>query len=143
MIESVIEGIGAALRREFGEGYEIWTEENGRDLKKPCFYIQCQRLSCRLFRGQRYFREQRFRIRYFPVSEEDGNRECYGVAERMNQCLERIAVQGGMSGTKTEAWLAEGTLDYYVNYDCFICKKEDGEAMGEWQAHVKVREGNS
>lgn len=140
MIDSIMEGISAALRREFGEGYEVSTEESGQGLKKSCFFIQCQRFSHGRFRGDRYFRENRFRIRYFPESDSDRNRECYGVAERLNQCLECIGPQGDMRGTKMEAQFADGVLDYYVNYDCYICKQEDAEAMEKWKAEVKVRE---
>lgn len=142
MIDSIIEGIGVALRREFGEGYEICTEESEQGLKKSCFFIQCTRMSCVLFRGQKYFRENRFLIRYFPGSEGNKNQECYGIAERLSGCLEFIAAEGIMRGTNMEALLAEGILDYYVNYDCFIRKEEETEAMEEWKADVKVREGS-
>lgn len=139
MIDSIIEGIGAALHGEFGEGYGICTE-GGQGLNKSGFFIQCQGFSCGLFRGERYFREQRFRIRYFPESDGDKNKLCYGVAERLNRCLEYIAAQGGMRGTKMEAQFGEGMLDYYVNYDCFSGKKEEAEVMEEWKTDVKAKE---
>lgn len=140
MIDSIIEGIGAALCGEFGEGYEICMEESEQGLKKSCFFIRCIRFSCGLFRGQKYFRENRFLIRYVPGSEGNENRECYGIAERLSGCLEFIAAQGGMRGTKMEAQLGNGALEYYVNYDCFISRKEEAEPMEEWKAGVKVRE---
>ncbi len=138
MIDSIIEGIEAALRREFGEGYEICTEGNGQDLNRSGFFIQCQKFSCELFRGQRYFREQRFRIQYFPELDKDRNRMCYSVAERLNQCLEYIPIQGGISGTKMEVQFGEGMLDCYVNYDCFSYRNKETDIMEEWKTDIKV-----
>ena len=39
MISNVIAGIAIALNQEFGDDYEIYTEEIKQDLKEPCFFI--------------------------------------------------------------------------------------------------------
>ena len=39
MINNVIAGIAIALNQEFGDDYEIYTEEIKQDLKEPCFFI--------------------------------------------------------------------------------------------------------
>ena len=39
MLNNVIAGIAIALNEEFGDDYEIYTEEIKQDLKEPCFFI--------------------------------------------------------------------------------------------------------
>lgn len=39
MLNNVIAGIAIALNQEFGDDYEIYTEEIKQDLKEPCFFI--------------------------------------------------------------------------------------------------------
>lgn len=94
-----------------------------------------------LFLGKRYFRTNLFCIQYFPASKEK-QRECNGVAERMYECLEYITIYGEdtpIRGTKVEHEVVDGVLNFFVNYDCFIYKKEQQTPMEVVSAEINVR----
>lgn len=141
MINSIIEAISVALSNEFGDGYEIHMEEIEQGLEEPCFFIFCLNPTNNLFLGKRYFRTNLFCIQYFPASKEK-QRECNGVAERMYECLEYITIYGEdtpIRGTKMEHEVVDGVLNFFVNYDCFIYKKEQQTPMEVVSAEINVR----
>lgn len=132
MINTIIQSISIALDAEFNEKeYAFHMEEIKQDLKEPCFFITCINPTAELFLGKRYFRSNQFVIQYFPESNEDSQRECNAVAERMNWCLEYITTLTGdkFCGTKMNYQIVDGVLNFFVNYDCFVYKVEQEEAM--------------
>lgn len=140
MINTIMEAISVALDAEFGDGYETYIEEISQDMDGHAFFIQCPNPTDRLFLGKRYFRQNQFCIQYFPLSEDDRNRECYEVLERMNLCLEYIDVDGPMMGTKMNGKVVDGVLSFFVNYDCFVYRRGEAIPMMEEvssETHVK------
>ena len=140
MINTIMEAISVALDAEFGDGYETYIEEISQDMDGHAFFIQCPNPTDRLFLGKRYFRQNQFCIQYFPLSEDDRNRECYEVLERMNLCLEYIDVDGPMMGTKMNGKVVDGVLNFFVNYDCFVYRWGGAVPMMEEassETHVK------
>jgi hypothetical protein len=130
MINSIVAGISTALYDTFGEKYEIFGEKIEQDLKEPCFFISCLSPSHTQFLGKRYFRTNNFCIQYFP--ETDTKRECWEVAESMEDCLEIIHVDGLLwRGTKMHYEVVDGVLNFFVNYDTFIQKTEDETLMDD------------
>ena len=83
MLNNVIAGIAIALNQEFGDDYEIYTEEIKQDLKEPCFFITLLNPSKTDFPSKRYLMDNPFCIQYFPESEDNPNSECRDVADRM------------------------------------------------------------
>lgn len=142
MINSIMEAISTALNTEFGDGYTSYMEEINQDLTGKSFFIQCLNPTNELFRGQKYFRRNQFCIQYFPLSEDDRNRECYDVLERLSQYLEYIDVDGPMRGTQMNGKVVDGVLNYFVNYDCFVYKREEIVKMGQMTPHTTVKEGD-
>lgn len=140
MINTITEAISIALDAEFGDGYEIHIEEISQDMDGHTFFIQCLNPTDRLFLGKRHFRQNQFCIQYFPLSEDDRNRECYEVLERMETCLEYIDVDGPMMGTKMNGKVVDGVLNFFVNYDCFVYRRGEAVPMMEEassETHVK------
>ena len=140
MLNTIMEAISVALDAEFGDGYETYIEEMSQDMDGHAFFIQCPNPTDRLFLGKRYFRQNQFCIQYFPLSEDDRNRECYEVLERMNLCLEYIDVDGPMMGTKMNGKVVDGVLSFFVNYDCFVYRRGEAVPMMEEvssETHVK------
>lgn len=140
MINAIIEAIIAALNKEFGDAYEIHMEEIGQDLKRSCFFIQCVNSTNELFLGKRYLRTNQMCIQYFPGTAEP-QRECNGVAERMCQCLEYIAVCGGdkpVRGAKMRYEVTDGVLNFFVNYDCFVRRAAQGEPMESLESNTTI-----
>lgn len=146
MINSIIEAISISLNKEFGDGYETHMEEMKQDLEKPCFFITCSNQTTNLFFGKRYIRTNQFRIQYIPETDEK-QRECYSVAERMQQCLEYITICGEdqpMRGTKMTYEVVNGVLNFFLNYDCFIYKNdvESTTSIETIDTSVKVKKGD-
>ncbi len=121
MIVSIMEAMGMALEAEFGDGYKACMEEMPQDMQGGRFFIQCLNPANTRFRGRRYFRRSRFCVQYFPLSEQDRNRECHDVGERLFSCLEYLEVDESLiRGTKMEYEVADGKLRFFVNYDFFV-----------------------
>ena len=140
MINTIMEAISIALDAEFGDGYETYIEEMSQDMDGHAFFIQCPNPTDRLFLGKRHFRRNQFCIQYFPLSEDNRNRECYEVLERMESCLEYIDVDGPMMGTKMNGKVVDGVLNFFVNYDCFVYRWGGAVPMMEEassETHVK------
>lgn len=146
MINSIIRAISITLDAEFDEKeYSFHMEEMKQDLKEPCFFIACLNPTHELFLGKRYFRQNQFVIQYFPESTEELQSECNAVAERMTWCLEYITVPGEdkpIMGTKMKYRIIDGVLNFFVNYDCFVRRVEQNEAMETLESNTGVKEGD-
>lgn len=129
MINKIIDAVSISINSEFGDGYDIYTENIEQGLKEPCFSVFCLNPTNELFLNKRYFRTNLFCIQYFPSSDEPKN-ECNAVLERLYGCLELItivvdAVTGDLTrGTKMKGEIVDGVLNFFVNYDMFVYKVE-------------------
>ena len=141
MINRIVEAIGVALHTKFGDGCEIYTEETGQGLDRPCFFVQCLNFSSELMKEGRFLRRSQFLIRYSPPQDGERNRECCEAAEQLCDCLECITVDGLMRGTRMRGEIVGGILHYYVNYDYFACRQEETVAMGEMTSDVTAKGG--
>ena len=133
MINSIIEAISAALHDEFGDRYEIHMEELEQGLEEPCFFIFCINPTNERFLGKRYFRTNQFCIQYFPENGEK-QQECNSVAEKMYRCLEYVTVKGDdkpIMGTKMKHEIADGILNFFVNYDMFMIRQQKNDGAME------------
>lgn len=132
MINSIIDSVSASLRAEFGDSFTIYTESLEQGFERPCFFVLCVGGANQLTRGNRYFRENQFCIRYVPISREQADKECNAAAERLSLCLEQIVVSGdSVRGTKMKWAAADGKLDFYVNYDLFVYREKDAVPVME------------
>lgn len=129
MISKIIRGISRALYDEFGEEYNIYTEDVEQDLEEPCFFIQCINPKISRFRGNRYYRENQFAIQYFPKSK-DYREECFKVIDRMYMALEFINIDGApVLGKGINSNIFDGVLTFIINYDMFVYVEDDIEKM--------------
>lgn len=143
MINSIIEAISISLNTEFGDSYGIHMEEIKQGLTEPCFFIMGLNPSKESYPGKRNFRESPFVIQYFPESE-NARRECNDTAERMMQCLEYITIIGKerpMRGTDMKYEIADGVLNFFVNYDFFTVTIEEDTAMEDLKPGTSIKEG--
>lgn len=130
MINSIIEAISFTLVAYFGDGYTIYTEEDEQGLKEPCFFISTLEPTHNLFHDRRYFKQQQFCIQFFPANRSREKAECNDIAERLEECLETITVDGDlMHGDKMNHKIVDNVLNFFVNYDCFVIKKRNDELM--------------
>lgn len=139
MINKIIDGISIALNAEFGNDYEIYTDNIEQGLKEPCFSIVCLNPRMNQFFGKRYFRQNQFCIHYFPKSKESN--EALAVIERLFGCLEIITVDGDQCrGTGMNVEITGGDVSFIVNYDLFVYKKkEDTSTMETYDVKTDVK----
>lgn len=131
-VNKIIDGVCEALINEFGDDYEVYTEEIKQGLKEPCFSIALLKPSTTQFLGKRYYKTHSFCIHYFPKSQTEAKSECFDVSERLTSCLEYITVDGDLTrGTGMNSEMTNGVLSFFVNYDMFVIKEQDKEPIME------------
>lgn len=124
-INTIIDGISAALFAKFGERYEIYTENIPHCLKEPCFAIKSLNPTIKQGLGNRYYKTNSFCIHYFPKSTEP-KAEINDVEERLFSCLEYITVDGDLTrGTNMNGENHDNVLFFFVNYNAFVFRKPD------------------
>lgn len=144
MINNIINGISEAIYKEFGEEYEIYTEEVKQGLKEPCFSIICINPTHELFRQNRYFKQHQFCIHYFPSTEEKRT-ECFAITERLYKCLEYIEIKedeatSKIRGSSMNGEYIDDILNFFVNYDMFVDKNKEVEQMDSYECNTNVVE---
>lgn len=140
MINAITEAISISLDTEFGDTHTIISETNRQDLKEPCFFISCLNPTMKQFFGRKYFRSNQFCIQYFPETQ-GVNAECHATAERLFECLEYITVSGDlMRGTAMKYEIVDGVLNFFVNYDCYVYKKQENTPMETVEINNSVKE---
>ncbi len=123
MISKIIDGISIAINKEFGDEYEIYTENIEQGLKEPCFSVVCRNTDTKHFLNKKYFSKNQFCIYYFPKDKAKNN-ECMSVIERLFDCLETIMVDGDLiRGTGMNAEIKDGIVSFEINYNIFLYKE--------------------
>lgn len=139
MINKIIDGISEAINKEFGDGYDIYTESIEQGLEEPCFSILCLNPTNEQFFGKRYFRQNQFVIQYFPSTDEK-NTECNAVRERLFDCLDIIIVNGDQTrGTKMKGEIVDGVLNFMLNFDMFVYKVQELDKMDSHSVSTDVK----
>lgn len=129
MINDIISAISKAIYLEFGDKYEIYTEDVKQGLQEPCFSIFCVNPSIRQFFDKRYKTTNLFNILYFPKNE-DIEKEINDVRERLFNCLEYINDENDvLRGTNMNTQTIDGVLNVFVNYDFFVKKTIENDSM--------------
>lgn len=142
MNNSIINAVGIALNTEFGDEYTIYSEAIEQGLEEPCFFIYCINPTNRQYFGKRYLRENPFCIQYIPADGLNAKQECIAVAERLYSCLEVIDEGGDLiRGTQMHYEIADGVLNFFVNYDMFVYRKTDAEdTIDEMKNNIFAKE---
>lgn len=127
MIRSIVEQIGKGLNEEFGEGYQIYSENMPQDFKTPCFIINCVNYSRGKALSNRFLVNLLFEVIFFPDEESlEQNDEIWDSADRMFDVLERV---GRFSGDNLKANFSEGVLMVNVNYSFQAIKESTKNNM--------------
>lgn len=139
MFKEIIDGISLKLNQVFGDGYEVYGDTNiVQGLKEPCFFITLLNPTHTRIVGKRYFKNNPFMIQYFPKNAED-NIELHNVASELFEALEYITLTNKdiLHGTSMEYEIADGVLNFKVNYNAYLLKKEEPiDAMEELEVNA-------
>lgn len=141
MTNKILDAISQALNSEFGDSYELYSENIKQDFKEPCFFIMCLNPSEQNFLGNRYYRKYLFDIQYFPKNKKSLNSELYEMQERLFNCMEYINMGNNLiRGKKRRGEIEDKILHFFVNYDVFVVKKgTEEDYMGDLKANIKTK----
>ena len=142
MINKILDAISNALNEEFGDEYEIYSEDIKQDFKEPCFFIICLNPSEQDFLGNRYLRKYLFDIQYFPKNKKNLNSELYSIQERLFNCMEYIDMgEDLIRGLKMRGEIIDKTLHFFIDYNVFVIKKgPQDEFMENIKINMKTKE---
>jgi hypothetical protein len=135
MIKAIIDGICGMLHDTFTKTEDalIYTERIPQGASKEHFTIRCISPRSTQVIGNRYFRNNLFRIQYFPTeSEKEPEAACNNVLEALYTAAEIITITevlpdesiktSPLRGTDMRGEVIDGVLNFFVNYNCFIFK---------------------
>lgn len=130
MINKIIDGICLSISEEFLDGYKIYTESVEQGFLEPCFSIECVNHTKKIFLGNRYFRENKFMIKYFSSSD-DYKQDINEVSEKLYNCLEYIEVDGDLLRSSSKSFeVKDEVLCFSLNFNLFSLEKEEVQKMG-------------
>lgn len=147
MVKKFLNAITAALNAEFGDTYEIYTEDVPQGLVPPCFLITMITPQRTKETHVTYRQSVLFAIQYFPDEDENYREELHGVISRLDDCLEIISVDWGAEvkptlTVATDIAITEGVLTYTLRVEDVIHKVKTGDMMtGIETADLEVRNG--
>ena len=125
MINKIINAISNAIYPNFGNDYEIYTEQVEQDLKEPCFLIKHVESSLIPIIPPRYYFKNTFDVLYFSdqiAKTEDFNTKSFNLFS----ILEFIDTEDNdkLHGTNMEYKVIDEVLHFYVDYN-LILRAED------------------
>lgn len=129
MVNKLITAVSIALYNEFGGKDRIYPDNIEQHLERPCFFINVVRPSKSERLMGRAYRSVPLVIQYFPKSQ--GKRtECYGVAERLFQCLSYPQNGDDMfRGTDMRYDINDDKLNFHVQYNFYTLTVNDDEKI--------------
>lgn len=137
MLNNVTAGIAIAIDQEFGDGYEIYTDELEQDLKEPCFFIMMLDPNIERRLSVRREVDVPMSIQYFPKK---GRAECNDVAERLAlyalECITPYESDTLIRGKDMHWEVVDGVLNFFVTYNFFVYKIENPKPLMETMTTV-------
>lgn len=141
MIQSIIDGIIAAIRTEYDKSFRIYTESVEQGLTEPCFSVLCLNASDEQGVGSRHNRTYPFNITYFPVSTDEPRIECLKVMESLYDLLNLIDADGDkLRGRKMSGTVVDGLLQFQVTYAFFLLATSTETSMEELKINTNGKE---
>lgn len=120
MVQSIMDGITAAIRTKYDESYSIYTESAEQGFERPCFSISCENATDEQKAISRRQRVNVFMIKYIPGAEESVA-ECMTVMENLYDLLSIVnAGTLKLRGTKLSGKMGNGVLQFQVTYAFFL-----------------------
>ena len=118
MIKSIIAGIIAAIKAEFGAEYRTYDELPAQGLREPCFYVKLVTPTTTRAVGRRAKKSYVFNITYFPQDDENPAAECFDVSERLSVILQDITADGKIIHADAEisGTFVDGNLQTKAGY---------------------------
>lgn len=139
MIDDVLQGIGAALKDEFGSDIRVTAENTEQGLSGPCFFVQLIKPQDEPFPSHVTRWVQPFDVIYFPADGE-GLQAMYTIARRGIAALQIIEIGDRKTrGTQFSYQVVDDVLHIFVNYDLFVRTEPEKNPMETIDTNVGVK----
>ncbi len=142
MLNGIVEGIVVQLKAVFEDRCEIYQNNDGQELKKPCFFIAALQPELSPLLGLRALKRNPFDIHYYLAMPGDST-EMLDAAERLMLGLEFIKIPSGelLHGTSMRYEMIEGILHFFICYNMIIKRKKELPLMETLQTDVNPKKG--
>lgn len=148
MVNRFLNAITEALYAEFGDGYDIHTEDVPQGLDPPCFIVTMITPQRTPQTRVTYLQSVLFAVQYFPEDEENYRNEIHEVISRLDECLESITVEWEPDSLTvsrktltdtTDVSITDGVLSYIIRIEDVAFRTEKGDLMES--AEIEVQNG--
>lgn len=130
MVNDILDAVTTQLGKTFGTNYKYYVENVEQKLSKPCFTIDMVLPLQRSRSPVLYDRTMPVVIHYFASDKKDTKKECYGIAEQLNEALEYLPFKGSLLRGEDMSWqIVEDVLQLFVTYR-FMTRKVTDEEIG-------------
>lgn len=131
MIQSMINGMIAAIRTKYNETFRIYTESAEQDFTKPYFSVSCSNSTEEQKAGVRRNKTYSYIVYYYPESNEP-MQECLSVMENLYGLLKIIDTGSKkIRGRDMKSEITDGVLKFEVTYSLFVLAAEAETTMEE------------
>lgn len=140
MVEKLIGAIGDAFRNKWGDEYAVYTEAVEQGVKKPCFFIECEKSDAVRLLGERFFVRCTVKVT-LDSDKEDKKCESGSLTGDMFKLLGLIEADGGFfRGRKISGTWESGGFAVRAVYDVYPVWEEEAELMEKIEAKEVLNE---
>lgn len=135
-----MDAITSKLYKEFGDGYEIYTEHIEQGFNKPCFFIAFENSKIGRMLGNRFLQENKFCIKYY-CDENNKNFHYNEMATDLFFAMEYITLSDGstIASRDFQFSVEDGVLHMFVHFNTEIIKEETKTIMGNLDSFTKLQ----
>ena len=142
MVNGMMDAITTQLHATFGSSHRYYVEDVEQNLSKPCFTIDIivplQRSRSPLL----YDRTMPMVIHYHTADKKDTKKDCYGVAEKLTECLEYLPFKGTTLRGENISWqIVDEVLQFFITYK-FTTRKDTEDEIKMYDLHSESRTNN-
>lgn len=117
MVNSFLSAVTKQLGTTFGTKYRYYAENVEQGLTKPCFTVDMLLPLQRSKSPILYDRTMPIVVHYFSDSVNEIKKDCYGMAERIVECLEYLPFQNTLIRGEDISWeIVDDVLQIFVTY---------------------------
>ena len=137
MVDKLTGAVAEGIRDAFGEKAEVYTESVHQNVKKPCFFVECESMERMEMLNRNFFVRAHVAVIYENGGDEKRN-EAEGIIARLFKLLSLVkAGDETLNGRRIHGKWENGALVVRVCYD--IWQKEGREECGVMEK-IEVKE---
>ena len=117
MVNDFLNAVTTQLGKTFGTAYHYYVENVEQGLTKPCFTVDMITLVERSKSAILYDRTMPLVVHYFGGNPKTIKKDCYGIAEKLIDCLEYIPFENTIIRGESISWhMVDDVLQVFITY---------------------------